>query len=275
MPIHPTAIIHPSARLAEDVEIGPYVCIEGAATIGPGCVIESHAVLSGNVTLGKNNRIGHGAIIGAWPQDLSFDPARSSGVVIGDGNTIRELCTIHRATAEGGATRIGDHNFLMAGAHLAHEVTIGNHNIIANNALLGGHVRLADRVFIGGGCVFHQFMRIGRLAICQGMSGFGKDIPPFTLAAERNTVAGLNVIGLRRAGFNAAQRNEIKEAFNLLYKSGLNTAQALAAAREREWGENAREFFDFVAQAKKRGICALVESARGPRAIGGAEGAEP
>ena len=263
MPIHPTAIIHPSAQISDHAEIGAYVCIEGAAVVGDGCVLQSHAVLSGDVTLGKGNRVGHGAVIGAWPQDLAFKPERKSAVIIGDGNTIREHCTIHRATGEGSATRIGSHNFLMAGAHLAHEVVIGDHNIVANNALLGGHVHVADRVFIGGGCVFHQGMRIGRLAICQGASAFSKDIPPFTLAAERNTVAGLNVVGLRRAGLDATQRQEIKAAFKLLYKSGRNTAQALAAAREREWGESARAFFEFVAAAKKRGICDLLESARG------------
>ena len=263
MKIHPTAIIHPDAQISDDVKIGAFVCIEDAAQIGAGCEIQAHAVLSGDVRIGKNNRIGYGAVIGAWPQDLSFDPKRKSSVVIGDNNTIRELCTIHRATGEGNATRVGNNNFLMAGAHLAHEVQLGDHIIIANNALLGGHVRVEDRVFIGGGCVFHQFVRVGRLAICQGLSAFSKDIPPFTLAAERNTVAGLNVVGLRRAGFSATQRTEIKDAFKLLYKSGLNTAQALKNAAQREWDENARAFFDFVAAAKKRGICDLLETSRG------------
>jgi UDP-N-acetylglucosamine acyltransferase len=262
MAVHPTAILHPDAQIADDVEIGPFVCIEGSAIIGAGCVIQAHAVLSGNVSLGKNNHIGYGAIIGAWPQDLSFKPERNSGVVIGDNNTIRELCTIHRATGEGNATRVGNDCFLMAGAHLAHEVRLGNNVIIANNALLGGHVQIEDRVFIGGGCVFHQFVRVGKLAICQGLSAFSKDIPPFTLAAERNTVAGLNVVGMRRAGFKTEQRQEVKDAFKLLYKSGLNTAQALEKSRECEWSEPGRAFFDFVAQAKKRGICDLLETVR-------------
>jgi len=269
MPIHPTAIIHPDARIAGDAEIGPYVCIEGPAEIGAGCTIEAHAVLAGIVRMGSGNRIGHGAIVGALPQDLGFDPKRRSGVVIGDGNTIRELCTIHRATAEGGATRMGDRNYLMAGTHLGHDVQMGSDVIIANNALLGGHVHVGDRVFIGGGCVFHQFMRVGRLAITQGASAFSKDIPPFTLAAERNTVAGLNVVGLRRAGFDAGQRSEIKSAFKLLYKSGLNVAQALASSREMDWSETGQEFFDFVVAAKKRGICDLLETVKGG---GAAEG---
>lgn len=263
MAIHPSALIHPDAQIAEEVEIGPFVCIEGPAVIGAGCVIQAHAILSGAVRMGENNRIGYGAVIGAWPQDLSFKPERESGVVIGDHNTIREYCTIHRATAEGGATRVGDHNFFMAGAHLAHEVRVGHHVILANNVLLGGHVEVQDRVFIGGGSVFHQFVRVGRLAIVQGSSAFSKDIPPFMLAAERNTVAGLNIVGMRRAGFDGARRQEVKEAFKLLYKSGLNTAQALARSAERTWPPEARDFFAFVGAAKRRGVCDLIESSRG------------
>jgi UDP-N-acetylglucosamine acyltransferase len=262
MPIHSTAIIHRDAKIATDVEIGPYVCIEGPAEIGAGCVLQPHAILAGRVRLGSGTLIGYGTVIGAASQHLSFPPDHPGEVVIGDANTIRELCTIHRSTAQGGATRVGNHNYLMAGAHLAHDVQLGDHVTIANNSLLGGHVHVADRVFIGGACVFHQHVRIGRLAIAQGASAFSKDIPPFTLAAERNAVAGLNAVGLRRAGLDAAQRQEIKNAFKLLYKSGLNTAQALASADELDWDQNAREFFDFVRAAKKRGICDLLETTR-------------
>jgi UDP-N-acetylglucosamine acyltransferase len=154
----------------------------------------------------------------------------------------------------------------MAGAHLAHNVSLGDYVVIANNALLGGHVQVAERVFIGGGCVFHQHVRVGRLAICQGASAFSKDIPPFTTAAERNGIAGLNVVGLRRAGFTAAQRAEIKAAFALLYRQGFNTTQALAVARERTWGAEAQAFFDFVAAAQKRGICDFLASRGGDAA---------
>jgi UDP-N-acetylglucosamine acyltransferase len=262
MPIHPTAIIHPDARIAGDVEIGPYVCIEGPAEIGSGCVLHAHAILTGRVRLGNDNRIGYGAILGAPSQHLCFPPDHPGEVVIGNSNTIRELCTIHRSTLEGCATRVGNENYLMAGTHLAHDVQVADHVTIANNTLLGGHVQVASRVFIGGACVFHQHIRIGRLAIAQGASAFSKDIPPFTLAAERNTVAGLNSVGLRRANLDAGRRQEIKNAFKLLYKSGLNTAQALAASEELDWGPDAREFFDFVRAAKKRGICDLLESSR-------------
>lgn len=252
--IHPTAVIHPDAQLGTDVTVGPYAVIEGAAKIGDRCAIQAHAVIGAHVTMGEDNVIGYGAIIGGDPQDFAFRPEIRSEVRIGRGNKIREYATIHRGTAEGTATVVGDHCFLMAGAHLAHNVTLGDHVILANNALLGGHVQVGDRVFVGGGCVFHQHIRIGRLAICQGLSAFSKDIPPYVIAAERNGAAGLNVVGLRRAGLTAAQRAEIKEAFDLLYRSGLNVSQAIASANERVWAEEGRAFWDFVADAKKKGI---------------------
>lgn len=260
MKIHSTAVINRQAELAQDIEIGPYVCIEGKATIGSGCVIQAHAILSGRVVIGKNNMIGYGAVVGAPPQDLSFSPDIASEVWLGENNVIREYCTIHRGSREGGVTRIGNNNFLMAGVHLAHDVTMGNHAIIANNALVGGHVQIGNRVFVGGGCVFHQHVRVGELALTQGLSGFSKDVPPFTIGAERNCVAGLNTVGLRRAGISSDERQEIKHAFKLLYKSGLNTSQALSHADQHRWGAHGRSFFDFVAGAKKRGICELLES---------------
>ena len=257
MKIHPTAIVDPAARLGQDVEIGPYACIGGEVEIGARTIVQSHAVIEGVVRLGADNQIGHGAIIGGWPQDLNFKPETRSSVEIGARNVIREYATIHRGTAAGSATRIGNDNFLMAGAHLGHNCVLGNKVIIANNCLLGGYVAVDDGAFLGGGCVFHQFMRVGRLAITRGTSGFGKDIPPFVAAAGVNKVVGLNVVGLRRAGFAAADRAEIKAAFHLLYESGLNVSQALAQARERNWREPAQAFFDFVAGAKRRGICGL------------------
>jgi UDP-N-acetylglucosamine acyltransferase len=212
--------------------------------------------------MGCENVIGYGCVIGGDPQDFAFKPSISSAVRIGDRNRIREYATIHRGTTEGSATVVGDDCFLMAGAHLAHNVQLGNAVIIANNTLLGGHVTIADRVFLGGGCVFHQHTRVGRLVIAQGLSAFSKDIPPFTLAAERNCVAGLNIIGLRRAGFSSVQRLDIKRAFSLVYTSGRNVTQALATARDEAFGPEAREFIDFIAGAKKRGICGKFRSVR-------------
>jgi len=255
--IHPTAVVDPGAQLGEEVEIGAYACIGAEVEIGPRTIVQSHAVIEGAVRIGAENQIGHGAIIGALPQDLGFKPGTRSGVEIGDGNVIREYATIHRGTAEGSTSRIGNKNFLMAGAHLGHNCTLGDKVIVANNCLLGGYVSVEDSAFLGGGCVFHQFMRVGRLAIAQGLSAFGKDIPPFCLAAQRNLVFGLNVVGLRRAGFNPAERKELKRAFHLLYESGLNVSQALERAAEEEWSRPGQIFFEFVREAKRRGICAL------------------
>ncbi len=257
MKIHPTAVVDPGAQLAEGVEIGPYACVGAEVQIGPRTVVQSHAVIEGAVRLGADNQIGHGAVIGTFPQDLAFKPGTRSGVEIGSGNIIREYATIHRGTVEGSATRLGNENFLMAGAHLGHNCTLGDKVIIANNCLLGGHVSVEDSAFLGGGCVFHQFMRVGRLAIAQGLSAFSKDIPPFCLAAERNLVFGLNVVGLRRAGFDPVERKELKRAFRLLYESGLNVSQALEQAGKEDWSGPAQTFFEFVRQAKRRGICAL------------------
>jgi UDP-N-acetylglucosamine acyltransferase len=259
--VHPTAIVDPNAKLAADVEIGPFSIIGPDVTIGEKTTVQSHAVIEGEVAIGRGNFIGHGAIIGAPPQDVSFSPKRKTKVEIGDDNIIREYCTIHRGSADGSATKIGDKNFLMGGAHVGHNCVIGNNVLIANNCLLAGHVLIDDGAFLGGGSTFHQFMHIGRLVMVQGSSAFGKDLPPFVIAAERNSVFGLNIVGMRRAGLGAKDRDEIKEAFKLVYLSGLNTSQALEKAGTMTFGAPAREFLDFVAAAKKRGICPLKRGA--------------
>jgi len=253
--IHPTALVDPGAQIGADVEIGPFSVISPQTMIGDKSILRSHVVIEGNVAIGTSNFIGHGAIIGTPPQDLSSSPDLKTKVEIGNDNVIREYCTIHRGSPEGSATKIGDKNFLMAGAHVGHNCEIGNNVVIANNCLLAGHVRVDDQAFLGGGSTFHQHMHIGRLVMVQGSSAFGKDLPPFVIAAERNSVFGINVVGLRRSGFSAKDRDEIKKAFKLLYTSGLNISQALEKAATLDLGAPAREFFDFVAHAKKRGIC--------------------
>ena len=255
MKIHSTAIIDPTAKIGADVAIGPYAVVGANVVIGERSTIESHAVIDAGVTMGAGNVVGHAAIIGTAPQDLSFSSERKTYLVIGNENVIREHCTIHRGSAEGSVTKIGDKNFFMVGAHIGHNCEIGNNVIIANNCLLGGHVSVDHGAFLGGGCVFHQHMCVGRLALTQGASGFSKDIPPFVIAAEINYVFGLNVIGLRRAGFSAKDREEIKAAFKLVYTSGLNITQAVEKAATMKFGAAAQEFIDFVANAKKRGIC--------------------
>ena len=259
--VHPTAIVDPNAKLGANVEIGPVSIIGPHATIGDNTIVQSHVVIEAEVAIGRGNFIGHGAIIGVPPQDVSFSPERKTKVEIGDDNIIREYCTIHRGSPDGSVTKIGDKNFLMSATHVGHNCLIGNNVIIANNCLLAGYVRVDDGAFLGGGSTFHQFMHIGRLVMVQGSSGFGKDLPPFVIAAERNSVFGLNIVGMRRAGLSAKDRNEIKEAFKLVYLSGLNTSQALEKAETMTFGAPAREFLDFVASSKKRGICPLKRGA--------------
>ena len=251
MKIHPSAIIDPAAQIGTDVEIGPFAVIGAGAVIGASCTIQAHAVIESSVKMGSGNFVGYGAIIGALPQDLSFDPKIQSAVEIGNGNTIREYCTIHRGSTEGSATRIGDGNFLMVGNHLGHDCTIGNGVVMANDCLLAGYVRIDDRAFIGGGSRFHQGIRMGRLVMAEGR--FTQNLPPF-LSAAKNEVFGYNVVGMRRANFSGAERDEIKRAFKLLYRSGLNTRQALEKAAETDFSPVGREFFEFVANAGKRGI---------------------
>jgi UDP-N-acetylglucosamine acyltransferase len=253
--IHPTALVDAGAQIGAGVEIGPFSIVGPQAVIGEETTVQSHVVIEGDVAIGTGNFIGHGAIIGAPPQDISFSPERKTRVDIGNDNIIREYCTIHRGSADDSATKIGDKNFLMAGAHIGHNCLIGNDVVIANNCLLAGYVCVDDGAFLGGGSTFHQFMHIGRLVMVQGSSAFGKDLPPFTIAAERNSIFGINVIGLKRAGFSAKDREEIKNAFNLVYQSGLNVRQALEKAATMKFGAPAREFLNFVANAKKRGIC--------------------
>jgi len=253
--IHPTAVVEPNAKLADSVEIGPFSVVGSQVIIGERTILQSHVVIEGEVVIGTGNFIGHGAIIGSPPQDISFSPERKARVEIGNDNTIREYCTIHRGTAEGSATKIGDKNFLMTGAHIGHNCLIGDNVIVANNCLLGGYLQIDDGAFLGGGSTFHQHMHVGRLVMVQGSSAFGKDLPPFVIAAERNSVVGVNVIGLRRAGFSVNDRDGIKAAFKLVYMSGRNITQALEKAATMRFAAPAREFLDFVSNARKRGIC--------------------
>ncbi len=257
MPVHPTALIDPRAQIDPGVEIGAYAIIEGRAQIAAGCRVGSHAQIIGDVRIGAGSTIGRGAIIGDHPQDLSFDPAMESGVIIGEKNTIREHVTIHRSNKPGGHTRIGDGNFIMVGAHLAHDVFVGDRNVIANNALLAGHVHVGSNSFLGGGSVFHQFLRVGDFCMTQGNSAMSADVPHYCSVNKLNRLAGLNVIGMKRAGFTTADRGAVKEMFNLLFRSGKNLAQACATAREKTWPPHAEKLLQFIEARGKRGICTL------------------
>ena len=226
--IHPTAVVHPEAEIAEGVEIGPYAVIGPEVRIGPGTVIQSHVRIEGRVTIGEGNRIYHAAAIGMPPQDVTYQ-GEDAEVVIGNHNLIREFVTIHRATGEGQQTRVGDHNFIMAYAHIAHNCRVGSHVILVNNVQLAGHVEVEDYAFVSGLVGVHQFTRIGAHAMVGGMSRINLDVPPYMLV-EGNPprVYGPNLVGLRRRGFSREAIQALKEAYRLLYRTpGLRLEEAL------------------------------------------------
>jgi UDP-N-acetylglucosamine acyltransferase len=224
--IHPTAIISLEAELANDVQIGPYAVIEGAVRIGPGCVVRPHAHLIGPLTMGCNNTVFSGCVLGELPQHLRYS-GEPTNTEIGDHNIFRENVTIHRGTTQSWTTRIGSHNFFMAGSHVAHDCVVGNHCILVNGALLGGHSVLEDNVFLSGNSVVHQFVRMGRLALLSGVSGTSKDVPPFIIQQHFNCVLGVNVVGMRRAGMSHTDIDAVRRAFHLLYRSGMTLPNAL------------------------------------------------
>jgi len=252
--IHPTAIVSPEAELAEDVTVGPFTVIEGPVKLAAGVRIGGHSHLSGRTSIGEGSQIGWGSIIGIDPQDLSFDSSCNSGVVIGPRNTLREYVTVHRGSKANHNTVMGEGNFLMTGVHLAHDVHLGDGNILANNVLLGGHVTVGNKAFLGGAAGFHQFVNIGDLAMVQGLTAVSQDVPPYCTAYGINTLAGLNSVGLKRAGFSVEERTAIKRAYQLLYKSGKRREEALEEAAGMEWPEVAAKFIKAVASPSKKGV---------------------
>jgi len=256
MSIHPSAIISTQAELADDVAIGPFAVLEGPVKLAAGVTIGGHAWICGDTSLGTGTSVGWGSVIGADPQDLGFKPAVRSGVRIGAHNVIREYVTIHRSSKEGGFTTLGEGNYLMTGVHLGHDSQVGNGNVIANNVMFGGHVHLGNRAFLGGGGGYHQFLHIGDLAMVQGNAVVSMDVPPYCVAYGKNQLAGLNTVGLRRAGLDAAARAEIKNAYALLFCSGLPLGKALEQAASMEWGPAAMRLLEAVAKPSRKGVMA-------------------
>ncbi len=251
--IHPTAIVHPKAKVDPTVRIGAYAVIDEGVEIGPDCLIGPHVYLTGLTSIGGQNQFYAGCVIGEAPQDLKYK-GEPTALRIGRTNVFREHVTVHRSNKAGEATVIGSQNFLMANSHVAHNCLLGDGVILANGALLAGHVSVADRAFISGNCVVHQFVRVGTLALMQGGSAISKDLPPYTVARGDNGICGLNTVGLRRAGLTAAERLELKRVYHALFREGLNLRTALAAAQKKFTSAPAKVLLDFVASSK-RGIC--------------------
>jgi UDP-N-acetylglucosamine acyltransferase len=225
--IHPTALVDSEACLDSTVTVGPFCIIGPNVTIGPHSVLESRAEILPFTTLGESCVVGTGAVLGGPPQDHKFH-GEITFLRIGDRNVIREYVTIHRATGEGMATELGDDNMIMAYSHIGHNCRLGSHISMANYAGISGHVLIEDRVVISGLVGVHQYVRIGTLAMVGGFSKVVQDVPPYMMADGRPTeVVGLNVVGLRRAGFSAGVRAGLKVAHRLLYRSGMNLSQAI------------------------------------------------
>ena len=253
--IHETAVVYHGARIAKDVEIGPYAVIGENVTIGSGTKIHAHAVIEGWTSIGENCAIHSGAVIGGDPQDLKF-AGEKSYVFIGDNCTIRECVTINRATGEDNETRLGNNVLLMATTHIAHNCILGNNIIISNGTGLAGHVTVEDRAVIGGLTGIHQFVKIGRNAMVGGMAKIVQDVPPFVIVdGSPAFVAGLNSVGIARAKIPAEVRKDLKKAYKILYRSGNTLDQAIADMEQELAASVEIEHLLRFLRNVERGIC--------------------
>jgi UDP-N-acetylglucosamine acyltransferase len=257
--IHPTAVVDPAAELADTVSIGPYAVIGAGVRIGEGTTVGAHTTIEGPTTIGRDNRIFQFASLGAAPQDMKYR-GEPTELVIGDRNTIREFCTFNRGTSQDvGVTRVGDDNWIMAYVHLAHDVQVGDHTVLANNATMAGHVHIGDWCVIGGLSGIHQFTKVGAHAMVGFQSHVSQDIPPYmTVSGNPLGVHGFNAEGLRRRGFSTERIAQVKQMHRLLYRKGLTLEQAKAeiAALKGQVAEGDADvalLLDFLA-ASTRGI---------------------
>ena len=255
MTIHATAVVDRHAELDSSVEVGPFAVIGPKVKIGPRTVVGAHAVIEGDTTLGEGNHVFQFAALGAIPQDLKYagEPTR---LVIGDHNQLREFCTVHVGTAQGGGmTQIHNRCLLMANSHVAHDVDLGDGCILANSAALAGHVKVEDRVIFGGLSAVHQFTRIGRLAFVSGGAMVTQDVPPYvTVQGDRAVEAGINTVGLTRAGFTAEALTRVKSAYKILYRSKLGLREAVAHVKAEHGGHPEIDHLVAFLDGSERGI---------------------
>lgn len=254
--INETALVDPRAELDRDVEIGPYSIVGPRVRIGKGTRLKSHVVLDGNTSLGEGNLIFQFATVGSPPQDLKYR-GEDSQLVIGNDNIIREFASLNPGTKGGGmVTRVGNRNLFMMYCHVAHDCTIGNHNIMANGATLGGHVVIEDYVIVGGLVGIHQFVKVGTGAILGAGSMVSKDIPPYCNATgDRAKLRGLNVEGLKRRGFDRTQIEALKKAYRIIFQSGLRTRDALKTVKSEMRGSSEVDDLVRFIESSERGIC--------------------
>jgi UDP-N-acetylglucosamine acyltransferase len=250
--IHPTAVVDPRAEIDPSAELGPHVVVEGPVRVGPRTRVMAGAYLTGRTELGVDNVVHPGAVIGHEPQDLAYRDA-PTGLRIGDRNVLREHCEVHRATQPGTWTEVGDDNYLMARAHVAHNCRVGNRTIVASGALLAGHVVLEDQAFVSGNCVVHQHVRIGRLAILRGLSRTSRDVPPFSVMDGTHIVRALNRVGLRRAGFDRERLRALATAFRILFRVRTNLPEAMARVEAEVRSPDVDYLLAFL-RASRRGV---------------------
>jgi UDP-N-acetylglucosamine acyltransferase len=253
--VHPTAVIGRTATLGEGCEVGPYSVIEDNVELGAGCRIGPHVVLRGGTRLGEGVSVHAGAVLGGEPQDIRFDLSIRSGLRIGDRTVIRETVTLSRSAVEGGWTTIGRDCFLMATCHVGHDCTLGDRVVMANAVLLAGHVQVGSYAFLGGSAAVHQFCRIGESVMLGGNSSITFDLPPFTMVAQRNRLAGLNLVGLKRRGFSREIIADLKNCFAAVYRLDSNPREAAALALESGVAQTKEGtlFLEFFG-ASKRGL---------------------
>ncbi len=254
--IHPSAVVEPGAKIADEVVIGPCAVVGAEVELAAGVELRPYAHVCGRTTIGEGTRIFPFAVLGEEPQDKSFS-GESTELLVGRGNVIREHATIHIGTQRGGGcTRIGDDNFIMNGVHLGHDTQIGSHCIIASYCAFGGHAVVEDHAVVGGLCGIHQFARVGESAMVAAMSGLSKDVPPFSLVSgQRARVRGVNVVGLRRRGFSTKVRAEIKHAFHILFSSKLRLEPALERLRSEQLeSDEVARLLHFL-ESSERGFC--------------------
>ncbi len=232
MAIHPTAIVASGAEIHESCEVGPYAVVGPRVRMGPGTVVGAHAVVEGSTTMGARNRIFPHAVVGAPPQDLKYR-GEDTRLEMGDGNVVREFASVHTGTVGGGGvTRLGNQCLVMASAHVAHDVLLGDRCIVATFCALAGHVEAEDGVIFGGVSAVQQFSRIGRLAYVGGLTGVNMDVAPYLMVSgPRGEVVGINLVGLQRAGFTEEQVDRVKNAYRIVFRSKLPLQEALAQVR--------------------------------------------
>ncbi|MBB73190.1 MAG: acyl-[acyl-carrier-protein]--UDP-N-acetylglucosamine O-acyltransferase [Planctomycetaceae bacterium] len=260
--IHPTAVVSVRAELGIDVTVGPFCVIEEGVQVGEGCRLASHVVLKRNTVLGAENRIEDGAVLGGRPQHLQAAD-RTGNLIVGDGNQIREMVTIHAGLHEGESTQVGNQNMIMVAAHIGHDACVEDHTILTNNVLLGGHTHVGHHAYLAGASAAHQFCRIGCHAMVGGQAAIKRDVPPYVMMdGQSNEVVGLNLVGLRRQGFSNEDISQLKAAYRVIYRSELAWKEVLSHLRTQSTTGPVHVLTEFLSSGER----GFVQARRTPNA---------